>query len=387
MTVLLTVVVPVYAVEDYLHQCLESIRAGLTDAENAAVEVIAVDDASPDASGEMLDEYLARHGDLQVVHLPRNVGLGLARNAGLAAARGEYVWFVDSDDWLPAGSVRAVLARLRAERPDVLLVDHLRVHDGGRTEVDASSHLLRGPATRERLLGLQHTAWNRIVRRGHLAAHGLEFRAGWYEDVSFTHPVLIAAERVAVLDRVCYHYRVGRPGAITATRSRRHVEAFDQYEHLLDWVAAREPEPWLRAALFTLMINHLLVVIGNESRVLPRDRRAFFRRLAALYRRHRPAGHLPPSGVRGLKHRLVALDSYPLYAALRAVHRRAGHASGAARIPATIDADSSVAVSLALTAPQPPAKGCSPKCSVLPSRPTVTSSSPGATTPRCAVSA
>ncbi|MCA2214425.1 glycosyltransferase family 2 protein [Jidongwangia harbinensis] len=359
MTVLLTVVVPVHAVEGHLHQCLESIRAGLTDAENAAVEVVAVDDASPDACGAMLDRYAARHGDLHVVHLPRNVGLGLARNAGLAAAHGEYVWFVDGDDWLPAGAVRAVLAKLRAEHPDVLLVDHLRMHSDGRAEVDASSHLLRGPATRERLLGIQHTAWNRVIRRGHLDAIGLEFRPGWYEDVPFSHPVLIAARRVAVLDQVCYHYRVGRPGAITTTRSRRHFEAFDQYEHLLTWVAAREPEPWLRAALFTLMINHLLVVIGNDTRVLPRDRREFFGRLAALYRRHRPAGHRPPGGVSGLKHRLVALNSYPLYAILRGVHRHTGRTADARRIPATINADSSAAVSLAPPAPQPSTRATS----------------------------
>src|SRR5215471_8591113 len=106
--VTLSVVVPVHAVERYLLQCLDSIRAGLTVAENASVEVIAVDDASPDRCGPMLDAYPG----IKVIHLAHNVGLGLARNAGLASATGDYVWFVDSDDWLPAGSVRAVLTEL-----------------------------------------------------------------------------------------------------------------------------------------------------------------------------------------------------------------------------------------------------------------------------------
>ena len=333
--VTLSVVVPVYEVERYLRQCLDSIRAGLSPAESAAVQIVAVDDASPDRSGAMLDAYAARHGGLTVVHLRENVGLGPARNAGLAEATGEYVWFVDSDDWLPEGSVRAVLEALR-ERPDVLLVDHLRVHEDGRREVDASSHLLGGPATLRRMLDVQHTAWNRIVSRAFLQRCELRFRAGWYEDVSFSHPVLLAAERIAALDRVCYHYRIGRAGAITATRSDRHFEAFTQYDDLQAWVAARGVDPALRSQLFTLMISHLLVVVGNEGRMHPSRRRRFFRQMAALYQRHRPAGYLPPRGLKGLKHRLVAADSYRLYALLRAGYRVAGKLRGdAGRIAPT----------------------------------------------------
>jgi len=315
--VTLSVVVPVHAVENYLVQCLDSIRAGLTAAESASVEVIAVDDASPDRCGEMLDAYPG----IRVVHLRHNVGLGLARNAGLAEATGDYVWFVDSDDWLPAGSVSAVLSELATSRPDVLLIDHLRAHDDGRLEVDASSPLLAGPVTTERMLGVQHTAWNRIVSRDFLRRNDLRFGPGWYEDVPFSHPVVLAAERLAALDRVCYHYRIGRAGAITSTRSDRHFEAFEQYDNLQQWMGTREVDPALKIKLFSLMISHLLVVVGNEGRMHPSRRRPFFRRLAALYRRHRPAGYAPPRGLKGLKHRLVAVDSYSLYALLRLGYR------------------------------------------------------------------
>jgi glycosyltransferase involved in cell wall biosynthesis len=320
MPVRLSVVVPVYRVEPYLLECLDSIRAGLTDDETARVEIIAVDDASPDRCGALLDDFRAMHDFVRVVHLPHNVGLGLARNAGLAEATGDYVWFVDSDDWLPDGSVRAVLEALDAERPDVLLIDHLRVPEDGRRELDASSHLLAGPATLERMLGVQHTAWNRVVSREFLSRHGLRFGPGWYEDVSFSHPVLLAADRIAALNRVCYLYRIGRPGAITATRSVRHFEAFEQYDRLQEWLAAHAVDAEVRARLFTLMISHLLVVAGNDGRMHPAHRRRFFGQTAALYRRHRPAGHVP----HGLKHRLVAARAYPVYALLRAGYRAAG---------------------------------------------------------------
>jgi glycosyltransferase involved in cell wall biosynthesis len=319
MPVRLSVVVPVHRVEAYLKQCLDSVLTG-----DDRVEVIAVDDASPDRCGDILDAYAEDHPNLRVVHLPHNVGLGLARNAGLAEAAGDYVWFVDSDDWLPAGSVGAVLDALGAERPDVLLVDHLRVHENGRRQPDASSPLLAGEPTLARMLAVQHTAWNRIVRREFLLRNGLRFGPGWYEDVSFSLPVLLAADRIAALDRVCYLYRIGRPGSITATRSDRHFEAFEQYDRLQEWVATHDVPPEIRAQLFTLMINHLLVVAGNDGRMHPGHRRRFFRQTTALHRRHRPAGYLPPSGMGGLKHRLVATGAYSVYALLRAGYRVAG---------------------------------------------------------------
>ncbi|MFR9776453.1 glycosyltransferase family 2 protein [Micromonospora sp. MS34] len=340
---LLSVVVPVHGVEAHLHQCLDSILGGLDTADAADVELVAVDDASPDRCGEMLRAYSARRPAVRIVTLPSNVGLGLARNAGLDEATGRYVWFVDSDDWLPPGSVAAVLARLRADRPDVLLLDHLRVHHDGRLEEDASSPLLRGVdgcvglAEHPPLLRVQHTAWNKVIRRAYLTELGLRFFPGWYEDIPFSHPLLIAAERIAVLDRICYRYRQGRPGAITSTRSDRHFDAFDQYDRLFGWLAATRPDDnRLRAELFGLMISHLLVVVGNDHRMPAELRRPFFRRVAGHYRRYRPAGGYPrPGGVGGLKHRLVAANSYLAYSALRAAHRIAGRLRAARPAPAT----------------------------------------------------
>jgi glycosyltransferase involved in cell wall biosynthesis len=323
MPAVLSVVVPVYDVEDYLHQCLDSIRAGLTPGEREQLEIIAVDDASPDRCGALLDAYAREHDGLHVLHLRENVGLGPARNAGLGVATGEWVWFVDSDDWLPPGSVSAVLAELRAKHPDVLLVDHLRSYEDGRQKPDKSSPLLAGEPTRERMLRVQHTAWNRIVRREFMLRNDLLFQPGWYEDVSFSHPVLLAADTIAALNRVCYHYRVGRPGAITATRSHRHFEAFDHYDHVFAWMAEHRIAPELRSLVFTLTISHLLVVVGTESRMHSSHRRRFFGQIAALYRRHRPAGYAPPPGMRGVKVRLAGSDSYLLYSLLRASYRLA----------------------------------------------------------------
>ena len=323
---LLSVVVPVHRVEPYLRQCLDSVLAEA----GADVEVVAVDDASPDGCPAILDTYARADPRVRVVHLPANVGLGEARNAGLDRARGDYVWFVDSDDWLPPGTLPAVLAALRDQGPDVLVMDHIRVYEAdGREELDGSSTLLRGVAgvaplsQRPALLGVTHAAWNKVVRRDLLRDLGLRFFPGWYEDCAFGYPVLMAAGGIAVLDRVCYHYRQRVSGAITRTVSRRHFEVFDQYERLFDQVdrlgAAVDP---FRARLFHFMVNHYLVIAGNDDRLPPDARQEFFRRIAAHYRRYQPAdGHLLPGGVAGLKHRIVRADSYLAYAMLRTAYR------------------------------------------------------------------
>ncbi|MET8043350.1 glycosyltransferase [Micromonospora sp. NPDC005215] len=351
---LLSIVVPVYGVEAYLYQCLESIRADIPAGEVDAVELIAVDDASPDGCGDMLRSYAAGHDRVRVVHLSSNVGLGLARNAGLDVAAGRYVWFIDSDDWVPPGTIPAVLDRLRQHQPDVLMLDHLRVHEDGRREVDASSYLLRGIAgvtrldDQPQLLRVQHTAWNKVVRRDFLDQLELRFFPGWYEDIPFSHPLLIGAEKISVLNRVCYLYRQGRHGAITSTRSGRHFDAFAQYERLLDWVARRHPDERLQAELFQLMISHYLVVVGNDDRLHPHLRRDFFHRAAEHYRRYLPTGGYPlPVGVTGLKHRLVGRGDWLAYSALRQAHRVAGRLRrsapaggvGAAGGPANADED------------------------------------------------
>jgi CDP-glycerol glycerophosphotransferase len=322
----LSVVVPVHGVEPYLRQCLDSI---LREA-GADVEVVAVDDVSPDGCPAILDEAAATDPRVRVLHLPVNAGLSGARNAGLDAATGRYVWFVDADDWLPAGSVPAVLAALRADDPDVLLLDHVRVHEpDGRVALDPHSRLLRGVTgaaplgERPALLAAQHAAWNKVIRRSALLASGIRFQPGWYEDGPFSHALLIALGPIAVLDRVCYHYRQRAEGAITRTVSDRHFEAFDQYDRLMVTLdgLGRAAEPY-RPAVLRLVLDHLLVIAGNQGRVPAARRGEFFRRIADFRRRHLPAGGYPlPGGVAGVKHRMLAADAFRAYATLRHAYR------------------------------------------------------------------
>jgi glycosyltransferase involved in cell wall biosynthesis len=142
---LISVVVPVYGVGDYLPECLNSLLGRPAEPQPAgpAIEVIAVDDASPDGSGRILDARAGLDPRLTVVHLARNAGPGNARNIGLARATGRYVWFVDGDDVLPVGALAAVSARLVRDRPDVLLIDYEERYPGGQIKPSPGGTLLR----------------------------------------------------------------------------------------------------------------------------------------------------------------------------------------------------------------------------------------------------
>ena len=138
-TPLISVVLAVHGVQEYLPDCLDSVLGQQV----TRLEAIAVDDASPDRCGEILDARAASDPRLRVVHLAESTGPGPARNRGLAEARGEYVWFVDPDDLLPAGTLAAVADMLVRHRPDVLLIDYLILHRSGRTGPSPGAALLR----------------------------------------------------------------------------------------------------------------------------------------------------------------------------------------------------------------------------------------------------
>lgn len=327
---LLSVIIPVYRVEEYLVRCLDSVlRQSFAD-----VEVIAVDDASDDGSADILARYAGSDPRLHVITLDRNQGLGAARNAGLARATGAYVWFVDSDDWLPDGTLAVVADRLGQTRPDLLVTGFSRVYRDGRVRTESVARVAGPPgapqvfALRDRpaLLSVLHIACNKIVRRRFLTDLGLTFADGWYEDVSFSFPLMLAAERISLLDRDCYAYRQGRSGGITHTVSGRHFDLFPHWDRVFAFLDRRPDIPAdLRGLVFQRMIWHFLQVLGHAQRVPPARRREFFAGMVERFRRYRPAaGYQIPSGAAGVKHRLVASGAYRLFEALRRANRVGG---------------------------------------------------------------
>jgi CDP-glycerol glycerophosphotransferase len=346
----LSVIVPVYAVAEYLPACLDSL---LADGDDLDIEVIAVDDASPDGSGAILAQRAAVDPRLQVISLDRNGGQGAARNLALGHARGDYVWFVDGDDAAARGALAAIAGALAETKPDVLLLNWVSCYPGERTEPNAYEALLAavppGGCTLEeqpRLVNLTMTSWSKIFRREFLAGLGVGFAAGIHEDILLTCAALLTADVIGAVGRVCYRYRRQRPGAAMSTTSRGQWAVFDSYHRVFELLATRAADgqpasPALQAAIFERAIEHYSTVlettgpgvgrIGLPGLVPRAERRQWFARMHADFVRYRPASYQHPPGPRGAKLRLVERGAYVTYSVLEPLNQARVAARKAAR--------------------------------------------------------
>jgi CDP-glycerol glycerophosphotransferase len=336
---LVSVIIPVYQVRDYLEECLDSILGQpATD-----LEVIAVDGGSADGSAELLDVRAGQDGRLRVLHLDR-VGPGPARNAGLSQATGQYVWFADGDDALAPGSLAAVADRLRREAPDVLLIDYEYLFPDGSTGASPGASLLREVpadgltlAQRPDLFTLAMTVWSKVMRREFLLALRQPFPDGIHEDVPVSCAALLGAAKISVESRVCYRYRQARRGSFMIRSTEAHFDIFRSYREVFDLVAKRLADGDMtitgpvRTALFERAIWHYTTVLGTGgwgigrlggSGLVPRRLyRRFFTMMHEDFLKYRPDGYRPPGGARGAKFRLIERNAYWTYVALEPVNR------------------------------------------------------------------
>ncbi|MEW1582188.1 bifunctional glycosyltransferase family 2 protein/CDP-glycerol:glycerophosphate glycerophosphotransferase [Streptomyces microflavus] len=319
-----SVIVPAFRVQAYLHACLDSVL----DQSFKDYEIIVVDDCSPDACGPIADEYARRDPRVTALHLPRNSGLGPARNAGMERATGDYLIFLDGDDTLLPEALRTIADRLGATGdPDVLMYDYARTYWSGRSVRNVLADRLdeAGPASfrladRPELLQLLMVVWNKAYRRAFVEAEGFAFPPGYYEDTPWTYPVLMSAGSIAVLDAVCVSYRQRRRGNILSTTSDRHFDIFDQYDRVFAFVDAHPELSVWRPVLFRRMLDHFCAVYASRDRLPHPSRAAFFRRATASCRRYRTPGAPAPRRAQ-LRHGLMRLGARRTYRALAASRR------------------------------------------------------------------
>lgn len=212
----ISVIVPVYKVEGYLRRCVQSIL----DQTFKELEVILVDDGSPDGCGAICDDFAARDSRVKVIH-KENGGLSDARNAGLDAATGEYIGFVDSDDHIEPTMYEALLGALEEAEADLSIcnfafVDEENVADGITPPLTDEVLTRRQALERLGSDGENYvyfvTAWNRLYRRR--LWEGLRFPVGKLHEDEFTaHRIFDRCEKIATVGQVLYRY-VQRGGSI-----------------------------------------------------------------------------------------------------------------------------------------------------------------------------
>lgn len=210
----LSIIIPVYNVEHYIKQCLDSI---FTE-ENATLpyEVIVVNDGTPDNSMVVVEEYVTKHPNLHVVR-QKNQGQSVARNNGLEIAKGEYVWFVDSDDWIEPYSI-CTLISLMEQNPEIEIFavpSTWKYDDPNKNWIDLKvddNTIMTGKKYQES--GFQMAAWQFVTKRSLLRDNNILFYPGIiHEDLFWGAEIMYISQHVMVIQQPLYCYRQRQEGS------------------------------------------------------------------------------------------------------------------------------------------------------------------------------
>lgn len=239
---LISVIVPVYKVELYLDKCIRSI----VDQTYKNLEIILVDDGSPDRCGEICDAWAARDNRIRVIH-KQNGGLSAARNAGMAVATGSYMGFVDSDDSISPDMYRLLLERMTADGSDITACGVEMVYEDGtpnRMLTPAGSCILDNAQAMEAIIReslLKQPVWYKLYKTDLI--RDIPFAVGKYhEDVFWSWQAMARAKKVSIFDTPCYYY-LQRSGSIMGERfSVRRLDAIEAKCQRYDYLADHYPE-------------------------------------------------------------------------------------------------------------------------------------------------
>jgi polysaccharide biosynthesis protein PslF len=290
---LVSIIVAVYNVEKYLIHCLDSlVHQTLKD-----IEIIVVNDASTDKSFEIIQKYKSTFPNVRVVNCEYNKGLASVRNIGMRVAKGQYIGFLDGDDWADIRMCEVMFRCARDHNADVLIADVTVFYDDSKKFGSFFDYHIRqnlDPQLRTRPFKLSHeprilllepVAWPKIYKRSFLRKHDLHFEEGMnsYEDMCFHFSVLLKADRISLIDEALFFYRQNRPGQISGRMDRRVFEVFAVFDKILQNLAAWSVSADIWALLVKVQLRQFDWLL--KDRVQSHDKREFLASVATQLRK------------------------------------------------------------------------------------------------------
>ncbi len=226
----ISVIIPVYNVENYIAKCIDSVLQQSDD----TVEIICVNDSSPDCSRQIISDYISKHKNIKCIDRP-NGGLSAARNAGIEVAKGEYIVLLDSDDWLEESVLDRLYRQAKKGNLDVLIGNTKwiypdRIHTEKQLSAETITDITDGINAITHLMRSEiyvPMAYNYICKREFILENKLFFKEGLiYEDELWTPQILMKAEKVSATSFYHYNY-LQRDNTITNTgASQIKAESF-----------------------------------------------------------------------------------------------------------------------------------------------------------------
>lgn len=267
----ISVIIPVYNVEDFLVKCLDSVvTQSFRD-----FEVIIVDDGSTDNSSVIAREYAEKYDNVRLI-TQENSGLGAARNTAIEAAKGEYFLFVDSDDYIEQNALQLLYEKAMQTHADLIIFDifHEDIY-GNIMKIDKGCMLNRASMTLKdfpELLIQWPCAWNKLYHRDLFLVSGLRFSSRvWYEDLRLFPKILCQAKCIESFDTPLYHY-LQRPGSIMrSAHIQRNKEIIDALDDVITYYKQKNLFKIYENELQYLAVYHVLLTAS--VRVLKADRK------------------------------------------------------------------------------------------------------------------
>ncbi len=253
MEELITVIIPVYKVQAYISECMDSILAQTY----RNLQVLAVNDGSPDDSVKILEGFAAKDSRVRVLNKD-NGGLSDARNYGLKYAEGKYVCFIDGDDTVSENFVGHLYEKMKQENADIAVSDMEYVYPDGRREYSEGGRFESGSVKENpELILINNSACNKLYRTELFS--GLEFPVGkLYEDLATVPVLLERSERVVKVSEPLYYYRQAREGSIRHTVTERIFEIYDAIARVKQYAAEDNAGERVTACIDSLYCIHCL---------------------------------------------------------------------------------------------------------------------------------
>lgn len=236
MNTLVSIIIPVYNVEKYLKQCIESIIGQ----SYKNLEIIIIDDGSTDSSGNICDAFAKKDARITVIH-QKNQGLSCARNAGIDCATGDWIYFIDSDDWVNQAMIENLLNIAVKNNADISSCSSCDVSEDGRVlkpindtkklYVFSKEHIIHGLLDSRKFIRFE--VWNKLWNRKLIG--DVRFIKGQKdEDVYFDRMLFAKCNKIEYLDLTLHYYRIQRPGNSNSAFNTIRFCVFDEYAKWVD---------------------------------------------------------------------------------------------------------------------------------------------------------
>lgn len=231
-----SIIIPVHNVEQYLRQCLDSVcNQTFKD-----IEIIIVNDCSPDNSLKIIQEYQQKDERIVLVDLKQNVGVGFARNEGMKYAKGEYITFVDPDDWVKKNFIEVLYNSIQKYNTDFVSVNYIRACEDKFFYRKIKSSLFNvvicdDKIKRQLLLNIPAIqVWTKIFKKSFLFSKNICFRINKFEDNVFAWETIIKSKSFIFLSDILYYHRINRVNSIMTNTKTSKAECFYKLQFCKD---------------------------------------------------------------------------------------------------------------------------------------------------------